>query len=269
MILTLPKRDLIIQWLAVDLTLVMLLAMTPVVAAERTDRNQVDTAGDRAAASDRSADQASSMFAEVERQLKAAQAAIEAAAAEVARRDAAKRAADQEANRAIALATEKLHSGSQDAGTGVTEAEAAKLRGEVARAIQSSDEAGRALSEAQAALDAAEKAAVNETAPLVEEVTAARIAAGEEVEWLSAEAGRLTEEVEAAVSKVAEAEAARAAAAANVERLKRIALEAVERAAQARHALANAQASETAVEDELTRVTAEVEGLAEEAGLGP
>jgi hypothetical protein len=177
MILTMPKRDLIIQWLAVDLTLVMLLAMTPVVAAERTDRNQVDTAGDRAAASDRSADQASSMFAEVERQLKAAQAAIEAAAAEVARRDAAKRAADQEANRAIALATEKLHSGSQDAGTGVTEAEAAKLRGEVARAIQSSDEAGRALSEAQAALDAAKKAAVKEPARRVEEVPAARLAA--------------------------------------------------------------------------------------------
>lgn len=258
------KGDLKARWLAFHITVVMLAATSPAAAAEG---DQIETAAAGAVDLAGPADRAASVLAGVERPLKTTMAAVDAAAADVAEREAAKNAADQEAYRAMAHATESLQAGSQGA-TSLSEEERSKLWQEVTRAIQASEEAGRLLLEARATLDAARKAAVKETRRVVAEVKAVRTTAAKEVERLSAEAARLAEEVEQAVGDVAAAEAARAAAEAKVQRSQQRALQAINRTAEARRALADAQAIETAIEDELARLTAEVERLAEEVGSG-
>lgn len=238
-------RDLRSVGRGAGLMLAMLGATVPALAAERTESRRIETAVE----ADRSVDRAASAGAVAKVGFEEARATVDAAADEVARLEAAKRAADIKANQAIAEATAGLQTATDD--------EAARLRADVADAIGASDEAGRALTAAKAALETARQTAARETRRLVEEMTAARKAAGNEVARLGAEAERSAEDVAAAVAEVDRAEAVRRTAEAEVERLNRIALEAVRRAAAAQQALAGAQASEAAVTEELTRLRGE------------
>lgn len=254
-----PKCHAIAGWRA--FTLALIAFALPAAAAEHADRGPMGPSGQPQAAAEQSSTPDASLAPTPESRLFAAREAVDAAMAEVAKREAAKRAADGAAHRAIAAAAQKLAIDG-GAAAAVSEDEAAKLRAGVVRAIGASDEAGRALADARSALSAVEKVAAEEVERAVKTVKAAKVEAQREVATLTEEAGRLAKAVDQAVADVAKAEAARYAAELEVKRLNRIALEAIANAADARRALASARESEAAVEEELAKLAAEAKQMA-------
>jgi len=254
-----PKRISEAPWSVVVNSALAVLGMAAVAAADPGDGNRIDIAGESGSSADLPAAPAATVVSGAEESLTAARQAVEAASAEVARLEAAKKQADKAADQAIANATKGLGTAPV---AGANDEEAARLRAGVVRAINASDDAGRALNKARAALAAAEQAAAEETALAVERVRAAQAEAEKNVLALSSESARFAEELKRAVADVSAAEAVRRDAEAEEDRLKRAALAAIDKAAAARRALAEARAASTAIAEELEKLTTEGERLA-------